>query len=64
MLEVQIGHNALEVPFASTYADVAEGEPAALVDSSGWLTLAVNKGSAADRFGVSAGAHVKLRSLD
>jgi S-adenosylmethionine hydrolase len=62
-LEVRIGHNALAVPFASTYADVAEGEPAALVDSSGWLTLAVNQGSAADRFGVSAGAHVKVRSL-
>ncbi|MEI7814169.1 MAG: SAM-dependent chlorinase/fluorinase [Coriobacteriia bacterium] len=34
-LEISIGHNSLSVPFASTFADVAEGEPVALVDSSG-----------------------------
>ena len=39
----------------------AEGEPVALVDSSGWLTLAVNTGSAADRYGVEPGAHVRVQ---
>jgi S-adenosylmethionine hydrolase len=53
----------LSVPFAATYADVLEGEPVALVDSSGWLTLAVNTGSAADRYGVDPGAHVRVRAL-
>jgi S-adenosylmethionine hydrolase len=62
-LEIGIGHNSLVVPFASTYSDVADGEPVALVDSSGWLTLAVNTGSAADRFGILPGAHVKVRAL-
>lgn len=62
-LEIGMGHNTLAVPFAGTFADVAEGEPVALVDSSGWLTLAVNKGSAADRYGVSPGTHVKVRAL-
>ena len=62
-LELGIGHNSLVVPFASTFADVAEGEPIALVDSSGWLTLAVNRGSAEDRYGVTPGAHVRVRAL-
>ncbi|TLM97375.1 MAG: SAM-dependent chlorinase/fluorinase, partial [Actinobacteria bacterium] len=59
-IEVMLGHNTLVVPLASTFADVAEGEPVALVDSSGWLTLAVNLGSARDRYGVHIGATVKL----
>ena len=62
-LEIGIGHNSLTVPFATTFSDVAEGEPVALVDSSGWLTLAVNTGSAADRYGVEPGAHVRVRAL-
>jgi S-adenosylmethionine hydrolase len=63
-LEIGIGHNSLVVPFATTFADVPEGDPVALVDSSGWLTLAVNTGNAADRYGISPGAHVKVRALD
>jgi S-adenosylmethionine hydrolase len=62
-LEIGIGHNSLTVPFAATFADVAEGEPVALVDASGWLTLAVNTGSAADRYGITPGAHVRVRGL-
>lgn len=62
-LEIGIGHNSLTVPFATTYADVAEGEPVALVDSSGWLSLSVNKGSAASRYGVEPGNRVRVRAL-
>jgi len=62
-LEIGIGHNSLSVPFGATFADVAEGEPIALVDSSGWLTLAVNTGSAAGRYGIAPGAHVRVRAL-
>ena len=61
-LEIGIGHNSLVVPFATTFSDVPEGEPVALVDSSGWLTLAVNVGSAEDRYGVEPGAHVRVRA--
>lgn len=62
-LEISLGHNALVVPYRSTFSDVSEGEPVALVDSSGWLTLALNTGDAADRYGVEPGAHVRVRPL-
>ena len=63
LLEIGIGHNALTVPLAHTFSEVPEGDPLAVVDSSGWLTLAVNQGDASDRFGVSPGTHVRLRRL-
>jgi S-adenosyl-L-methionine hydrolase (adenosine-forming) len=62
-LQIGIGHNNLTVPFGKTFSDVAEGEPVALIDSSGWLTLALNKGSALDRYGAEPGMRVRVRSL-
>lgn len=62
-LEIGFGHLALEVPFAGTFADVEEGEPVALVDSSGWLTLAIRMGSAAERYGIEPGACARVRAL-
>jgi S-adenosyl-L-methionine hydrolase (adenosine-forming) len=62
-LEIVFGHLALEVPFAGTFADVAEGEPVALVDSSGWLTLAIRMGSAADRYGIEPCASARVRAI-
>jgi S-adenosylmethionine hydrolase len=62
-LEISLGHNALTVPFAKTFSDVAEGEPVALIDSSGWLTLAVNTGHAAHRYGIEPGTHVRVRPV-
>ncbi len=62
-LEVTVGHNTLIVPVGRAFADVAEGAPIALVDSSGWLTLALNRSSAAERYGVASGAAVQLRSV-
>jgi len=59
-LRLAVGHNHLSVPFRRTFADVAEGEPVVLIDSSGWLTLALNQGSAADRYGVEAGTAVAI----
>lgn len=43
-----------------TYADVVEGEPLALVGSSGALELAVRNGSAAERLGLRAGDEVVI----
>lgn len=60
-LEVTVGHNSLVVPVGRTFVDVAEGSPVMLVDSSGWLTLALNRGSAAERYGVTSGAPVSVR---
>ncbi len=62
-LEVGLGHNTLIVPFGHTFSDVGEGEPVVLVDASGWLTLAVNVGSARDRYGALPGARVRIRAL-
>jgi len=62
-LEVEIGHNVLDVALARTFSDVGEGEPVALVDSSGWLTLAINQGDAGDRYGSVPGTSVRVRAL-
>ncbi|TYB43281.1 SAM hydrolase/SAM-dependent halogenase family protein [Actinomadura chibensis] len=45
-------HSA-RVPFVETFGSVAVGEPLLWVDSSGWLGLAVNQGSAAAAFRVA-----------
>lgn len=63
MLEMSIGHMRLTVPFGLTFSDVPEGGLVALVDSSGWLTLAENTGSAFERLGVEPGVHVRMRPV-
>ncbi len=60
-LEVSFGHVALMLPLASTYSDVPRDEPLVLWDSSGWLTLAIRDGSAAERYGLAPAASVRLR---
>jgi S-adenosylmethionine hydrolase len=62
-LAVSLGHHTLHVRFADTFSAVAPGEPVALIDSSGWLTLAVNLGSAAERYGIEPGAVAHLKAL-
>ncbi|GAA4136786.1 SAM-dependent chlorinase/fluorinase [Actinomadura keratinilytica] len=47
--------------FAETFGSVAEGEPLIWVDSSGRLGLAVNRGSAATRFGLAPDAVLTIR---
>ncbi|MBE0476641.1 MAG: SAM-dependent chlorinase/fluorinase [Coriobacteriia bacterium] len=55
-----IGHLSVEVPLRRTFSDVESGEPVALVDSSGWLTLALNRASAGERYGVEPGGVVRV----
>lgn len=62
-LEVIIGHSRIEVPFGRTFSDVEEGEAVALIDSSGWLTIAVNLGSAAERYGIEPGTVTRVRAV-
>jgi len=62
-LEMVVGHMKLSVPTGRTFSDVPKGEIVAVVDSSGWLTLAENAGSAYERFGVEPGAHVRVSAL-
>lgn len=63
-VQLSIGHVSLNVPFGRTFEDVGPGELVALVDSSGWLSLAENQGSAMERLGVEPGVHVRVRVLD
>lgn len=63
-LQFIAGHARIEAPFARTFADVEAGEPVALVDASGWLTLAVRLGSAAERYGLEPGATVHVRRAE
>ena len=56
--EVRVGER--EVPLHRTYADVASGEPVALVGSSGLIEIAVRDGSAAERLGLKRGTVVRI----
>lgn len=50
-----------EVPLLRTYAEVPVGQPLAYFGSGGWLEIAVNQGSAAERFDLFPGMSVKLK---
>ena len=50
----------VEVPFGSTFGDVAPGYPVFFPDSSGSLALAVNLGDAASLFGLETGQQLRL----
>lgn len=60
-LTVEAGAGTWEAVYARTFADVAEGELIAYLDSDARLALAVNRGSAAQRLGLRAGDEVTLR---
>jgi S-adenosylmethionine hydrolase len=53
--------HTLILPFEETFGKVPRGEALLWVDSSEWLGLAVNQGSAADRFGLADGAVLTVR---
>ncbi|MGH2707726.1 MAG: SAM hydrolase/SAM-dependent halogenase family protein, partial [Actinomycetota bacterium] len=59
-LEVRVEGRWALVAYRETYASVAQGDPVLTEDSYGLLSLAVNQGSAADRFRGSLGAKVIL----
>lgn len=62
-IELTLGHNRIVASYGRTFSDVAEGQPVALIDSSGWLTLALNTGSAFERYGTEPGLPVHVRVL-
>jgi S-adenosylmethionine hydrolase len=51
-----------DIPFVTTYAAAAPGACCALVGSSGWLEVAVNGGSAAQRLSAGRGTPVLVRA--
>jgi S-adenosyl-L-methionine hydrolase (adenosine-forming) len=63
-VEVSSGHTALHLTFGRTFSDVPEGQPVAMFDSTGWFTVSVNAGSAAERYGFLPRNPVRLRVRD
>ena len=61
LVDVSLGHVRIQAPFGMTFSDVDAGEPVVLIDSSGWLTVAVRLGSAAERYGVEPGSVTRVR---
>lgn len=57
-LEVRLEGQRLEVPFATTFADVKVGDFVVVEDSYRMLSLAINKGSAAAKLRAGAGSTV------
>ncbi len=61
---VQVGGWTWVVPYVRTFGEASQGDPLLFTDSSGKVSLAVNRGSAAKRFGLEAGAWVGLRPAE
>ncbi|NER83281.1 MAG: SAM-dependent chlorinase/fluorinase, partial [Leptolyngbya sp. SIO1D8] len=51
-----------EIPLGHTYGTVKPGEALALVGSHGWLEIAINGGSAQQRFRLVVGDIVRLEA--
>jgi hypothetical protein len=60
-LRVTIGGHEEFLPVVRSYGFALEGEPLAMVGSSGFLEIAVNKGNAASRFQATEDASVAVR---
>jgi S-adenosyl-L-methionine hydrolase (adenosine-forming) len=63
MLVIQTPTGEESVERARTFAAVEPGRPALILDSSGWLTIVVNGGSAAKRCGLRTDDTVVVRRL-
>jgi S-adenosylmethionine hydrolase len=61
-LEVAARGGATDVRRANTFGDVAPGEFALIINSSGWLAVVVNRGSAGEELGLVAGDPVTVRA--
>jgi S-adenosylmethionine hydrolase len=58
--DLQVAVEGVVLPFAQTYSDVAQGEPCAVLGSSGRMEIAINQGSASRELGAWIGAPVRL----
>lgn len=57
--KIYIGNTILE-EIVETFGSVEEGDPAAIIGSSGMLEITINKGSAASLLGVQKGAQISI----
>lgn len=58
-LKIYVGNTILN-EIVDTFGDVADGEPAAYIGSSGVLEIAINKGDAREMLGVEKGAQISI----
>jgi S-adenosylmethionine hydrolase len=58
--QINLHYVSLRLPLAKTYAQAKSQEPTALIGSHGFLELAVNQGSFADKYRVNAGARIEV----
>ncbi len=61
VLKVKLKHRELEMPFLKSYGHGVEGQLLALIGSSGYLELAVNRGDAAAVLGVNGGERLVVK---
>jgi S-adenosylmethionine hydrolase len=61
-LELTAGEWSTKVRRVAAFGDVVEGEFGLIVDSSGWLALVINRGSAAEALSLTAGDPVSLQA--
>ncbi|MGD6852644.1 MAG: SAM hydrolase/SAM-dependent halogenase family protein [Candidatus Bathyarchaeia archaeon] len=59
-LKVKLADNHLEAPVAKAYGETEPQQPIALVGSHGFLEVALNQGSAKERYGVKIGDRVEV----
>jgi S-adenosyl-L-methionine hydrolase (adenosine-forming) len=64
MLQVTIGDESFEVPLVNTYGDVPEGDDLVYISSRDALSIAVNWGSAEERWGAEVGSVVTVQIVD
>lgn len=62
-LEVRVGSRTLRLPWHNTFSDVPSGQALAVMHSRGLLSLSVNQGDFASRFGVKRKDSVWVRQL-
>ncbi|MCW3983573.1 MAG: S-adenosyl-l-methionine hydroxide adenosyltransferase family protein [Candidatus Bathyarchaeota archaeon] len=62
-LKVTLHHLTLQLALSETYAETKLHEPTALVGSHGFLELALNQGSFAEKFHVNAGDKVQVSAV-
>jgi S-adenosylmethionine hydrolase len=59
-VKIVIGQATHEMRFGMTYGDVAEGQPVALIGSTGLLEISINNGNAASSFKAREGSQVTI----
>jgi len=63
-VRVNLKNKKIKVKWVSTYGKVPEGASLLLVSSTGFLELAVNRGSAAKKYGLEIGARVTIEKTE